>query len=330
MPRDILFVIDDIELKYFEFNDLVTDFWFIKEFLKRNYNVFVSVKSDLFIENSRAFTLCRKSFIKDENIFYKKELTKYLINDFDVVFFRPDPPVDINYINACYVFDYVDKNKTLLINDPTEVKNFNEKFHINYFPEYAPKNIVTSSLSLIMDFVHTNKQAILKPLNRCFGNGVYFLKSDDKNLVTIINNMTEEGKTAVMVQEYLPEAVNGDKRVLIIGDKVFDECIQKLPGDNNFKFSIHNDNFFESAVLTHNEKIMAQNIANKLSNRGLYLVGLDVINGKPIEINVTSPCYFIREINQHYNIHFEEKIMAHLEEIINNHFLEEKVYAFNK
>lgn len=330
MPNNILFVIDDLELKYFEFNDLVTDFWLIKEFIKRNYNVAVSLKSDLFIENAKGCVLSRDTFLKEENIFYKKETVKKFINDFDVVFFRPDPPVDIEYINACYVFDYVDKEKTLLINDPCEVKNFNEKFHINYFPEFVPENIVTSSIKLIMDFVEEKKEAILKPLNRCFGSGVYYLNNEDNNLLTIINSMTQDGKTPVMVQEYLPEAKNGDKRVLIIGDKVLTECIQKLPGDHNFKFSTHSDKFFKATQLTEKEKFIAEQIAKKLSTKGIYLVGLDVINEKVIEINVTSPCYFIREINQNYGIHFEDKIMQYLEEIINKHFSKERIYAANK
>ena len=140
--------------------------------------------------------------------------------------------------------------------------------------------------------------------------------------------MTENGKVSVMVQKYLPAAKDGDKRVLIIGDKVMDECIQKLPGDNNFKFSTHQDKFFKSVKLTENEKVMAQKIASELSKKGIYLVGLDVISEKVIEINVTSPCYFIREINNNNNIHFEDKIMACLEELIDKHF--SRVYAIKK
>ncbi len=329
MTKKILFIIDDIELKYFEFNDLVTNFWFIKEFLKRDYRVSIALKRDLFIENSKACVMARSSYIKDEDIFYEKEQTKNLVNDFDVVFFRPDPPVDIDYINACYVFDFVDREKTLLINDPSEVKNFNEKFHINYFSEFVPKNMVSASAELLLNFIKQEKEAILKPLNRCFGSGVYYMNSEDKNLLTIISSMTENGKTPVMVQKYLPQAKEGDKRVLLIGETVLEECIQKLPADNNFKFAEHKDKFFKPAKLTENEKIMAQAIASKLSKKGLYLVGLDVIEEKAIEINVTSPCYFIREINQNYGIHFEDKIMACLEEMINKHFSKERAYAVN-
>ena len=330
MQRNILFIIDDLELKYFEFNDLVTDFWLIKEFLHRDNKVSVEVKGDLFVENAQGFVFSRTVYSKDNDIFYNKEKTKHLINDFEVVFFRPDPPVDTNYINACYVFDYVSRLKTFLINDPSEVRNFNEKFHINYFPEFVPKNIVTSNQELIMNFVEEHKEAILKPLNRCFGSGVYYLNSQDKNLLTIINNMTEEGKTQVMLQEYLKEAQFGDKRVLIIGDKVMEECIQKLPADHNFKFAEHSDKYFQKTILTENERNMAESIAKKLSKVGLNLVGLDVIKEKAIEINVTSPCYFIREINQNYGIHFENTIMMHLEALIEKYFESLKAYAVNK
>ena len=330
MSKNILFIIDETELKYFEFNDLVTNFWFIKEFLKRDYKVDIAVKSDLYIEKAQAFVLSRKSYIKNENIFYEKEQNRHLVNAYDVVFFRPDPPVDINYINACYVFDFVDKKKTLLLNDPSEIKNFNEKFHINYFPQYAPENLITNNVELILNFVNEKEEAILKPLNRCFGSGVNYMKKGNKNLLTIINNMTEDGKTSVMLQKYIPEAKFGDKRVLIIGENVMDECIQKIPPENNFKFSIHSDKYFKDAKLSDYEKNMAQSIAKILSARGLYLVGLDVINEKVIETNVTSPCYFIREINQHYGIHFEDKIMENIEQIINKHFATERSYAVNK
>ena len=172
LQQTILFVIDDLELKYFEFNDLVTNFWIIKEFLDRDYEVFIAVKSGLMTEGNVAKTLCWQAYEKDGDIFYKKdEPKKYVIEHFDVVFFRPDPPVDIDYINACSVFDYVDTERTVVINNPIAVKNFNEKFHLNYFPEFAPENIVTASAEEIKAFVREHKKAIIKPLNQCFGGG---------------------------------------------------------------------------------------------------------------------------------------------------------------
>lgn len=317
MKNSILFVIDDLELKYFEFNDLVTNFWLIKEFLEREWEVFITIKSGLMTEGNLAKTLCYETYLENNDIFYKKdEQKKYLIEDFDVVFFRPDPPVDIDYINACNVFDYVDHEKTVLINNPIAIKNFNEKFHLNYFPQYAPENIVTANADEIKNFVREQGKAIIKPLNQCFGGGVYYLDKEERNINTIIKNLTNNGKTMVMVQKYLEGAVNGDKRILILGEHVFDECIRKLPGKDDFKFSVHSDKYFETAKLTDEEKEMAKAVAKRLNIVELYMVGLDVADGKIMEINVTSPCYFIREINTHNKERFQDILMEKLIELI--------------
>jgi glutathione synthase len=317
LQQTILFVIDDLELKYFEFNDLVTNFWIIKEFLDRDYEVFIAVKSGLMTEGNVAKTLCWQAYEKDGDIFYKKdEPKKYVIEHFDVAFFRPDPPVDIDYINACSVFDYVDTERTVVINNPIAVKNFNEKFHLNYFPEFAPENIVTASAEEIKAFVREHKKAIIKPLNQCFGGGVYYLDTEERNINTIIKNLTNNGKTMVMVQRYLEGAVHGDKRILIVGEHVFDECIRKLPGKDDFKFSEHSDKYFETTHLTAEEKEMAQKVAKHLNAVELYMVGLDVADGKIMEINVTSPCYFIREINSHNNERFQDVLMEKLINLI--------------
>lgn len=318
LKQTILFVIDDLELKYFEFNDLVTNFWLIKEFLERKFDVFVCVKNALMMNGSTPMANCFEAYLENANIFYKKdEPKKYVIDEFDVVFFRPDPPVDIDYINACNVFDFVNSEKTIVINNPVAVKNFNEKFHLNYFPQYAPENIVSANADEIKEFVREHKKAIIKPLNRCFGNGVYYLDTEERNINAIINNLTNNGKTMVMVQKYLEGAIGGDKRILIVGEHVFDECITKLPGKDDFKFSIHSDKYFETSELTEEEKKMAQEVAKRLNAVELYMAGLDVVDGKIIEINVTSPCYFIREINSHNNEQFQKVLMEKLIELIN-------------
>lgn len=317
LQQTILFVIDDLELKYFEFNDLVTNFWIIKGLLERGFEVYVTVKNKLFTQGNVARAICYESYLENDNIFYKKDTPKdYIIEHFDVVFFRPDPPVDIDYINACSVFDYVDSERTVVINNPVAVKNFNEKFHLNYFNQYAPENIVTADSQMIKDFVREHKKAIVKPLNRCFGSGVYYLDTEERNINAIIKNLTNDGKTMVMVQEYLEGAAQGDKRILIVGEHVFDECITKLPGKDDFKFSEHSDKYFETSKLNEEEKKMALEVAKYLNSVELYMVGLDVADGKIMEINVTSPCYFIREINSHNGECFQDILMDKLIELI--------------
>ena len=315
MAKKLLIVIDDIELKYFEFNDLVTDFWFIKEYLERGYDVEVAVKGGLFIKENKGFALTYTAYLKDNNIFYEKEQKEELISSFDMVQFRPDPPVDIDYINACYVFDFVDCSKTKIINNPRAILDFNEKMHGNLFPKYTPVNIITADNRLIKDFVKEHHEAIIKPLNRCFGSGIYYLKDGDKNLNSLINQSTNGGKTLVCVQEFLGHGQGGDKRAFIVGNKVYRESLRKLAGRDDFRFNTHSDEFFRKEFLTDKEFEAATEISKYLSQRGIYLVALDLIDEEVTEINVTSPCYFFREMNRLHGIEFHKSVMHDMIEI---------------
>lgn len=309
----VLFVIDRIELKYFEFNDLVTNFWIIKSLLQRGCEVAITTIDMLKLKSSIAYASFYPSYLKDENIFFDKgNLQESKIEDFQLVMFRPDPPVDLDYINATYIFDFVDRSKTFIMNDTTAIRNFNEKLHALYFKEFMPDNIVTSSKSDILKFLDEKEEVILKPLNQCFGGGVMYLKKGDKNTAVVINLMTENGKKIIMVQKYIPKAIYGDKRVLILGNKVLDYCVQKIPSDNDFKFCEHADKNIKKAVLTDTELANYTTVAQKLNEMGIYMAGLDVIDGQIIEVNVTSPCYFIREINSHFGCHLENVVVEYI------------------
>lgn len=304
--KRILFIIDKLELKYFEFNNLVTNFWIIKEFLERGNEVFITTIPNLSLKADTAYAKCYETFAADGNIFYKDVKLEKLIDGFDIVMFRPDPPVDIDYINATYIFDFVTKPQ--VINSPRAIRDFNEKLHSVYFKEFMSENIVTASLQEIEEFLSIHKQLVLKPLNRCFGSGVMFLQEGDPNTRTIINTMTNNETTLVMVQRYLAGVKNGDKRVLTLGDKVLKYCIKKLPTKDDFKFNTHNDDFITSAELSEEEIHNFTQVAKRLNKMGISMAGLDVIDGKIIEVNVTSPCYFIKEINNLYGVTLEKEI----------------------
>lgn len=309
---DILFIIDRIELKYFEFNNLVTNFWLIKEFLLRNNKVWITTIDNLCLKATMAFTHCYSTFEKNGNIFYDKKDIQKKIEDFQLVMFRQDPPVDLDYINSTYIFDFVDRKKTFVMNEPRAIRDFNEKLHTLRFAEFMPENIVTSSKSDIMEFLNLHEEIVLKPLNRCFGAGVMCLKKGDKNTAVIINSMTNNGSTLVMVQKYLDKAKYGDKRVLFLGDKVLDYSIQKLPSNDDFKFNEHCDANIIKAELTDIEKAKFSLVAEKLNLSGIFMAGLDVIDGRIIEINVTSPCYFIKEINNYFGCSLEKEMADYI------------------
>lgn len=317
----ILFIIDKIELKHFEFNKLVTNFWLIKELLDRGENVYISTIDKLALKSGKSWAICAKTYLKDEDIFYEKEFTQGLIEDFKLVMFRPDPPVDLDYINATYVLDFVNRDKTLILNDTKAIRDFNEKLHANYFPEFMPENIVTAEKKEIIEFLGANNEIILKPLNRCFGAGVMYLKAGDKNINSIINSMTENQKTLIMVQKYIDVVKYGDKRVLLLDGEVLDESVMKLPSGGDFKFNNHSDEFIKKAALSESEKIKFKKVARKLNSMGIVMAGLDVIDEQIIEINVTSPCYFIKEINNYFSVEIEKRIVDVILNKVNSHSL---------
>ncbi|OGI03162.1 MAG: hypothetical protein A2104_07160 [Candidatus Melainabacteria bacterium GWF2_32_7] len=316
----ILFVIDKIELKYFEFNQLVTSFWLIKECNLRNQEVFITTADKLSLNGNipEAFVYKTKLSTSNDNIelTYGKKEVLAMLNDFDMILFRPDPPVDMDYIFSTYILDFVDATKTIIVNNPAGIRKANEKLYINNFPELIPNNITTSNISLIKDYLDEREEIIVKPLNKCFGKGVFYLKKGDKNTNSILDLVTNNGTTVVMAQEYLAGAKNGDKRVIIIGGNVFEEAIIKVSGKGDFKFNTHNDEYLKKGYLTDEEREMGNIIAPKLLQDGLFMVGLDVIDNKIIEINVTSPCFFIKEINQMFNVKLEERIVDYLESLL--------------
>ncbi len=316
--KNILFIIDEIEFKYFEFNVLVTDFWMIKTFLEQGYKVDITTKHELFLEGNKPFSLVYSTNVKHNNIFKSDSKIKNCLNNYDVIFTRPDPPVDIDFINATYVLDYLDE-KVFCINSNKALRNINEKLYINKFPQLAPKNIVTSESSLIKEFLFENEEIIIKPLNKCFSSGVFYLNSKDKNINAIISTATDNGKTKVMVQKFLKEIEKGDKRLIFIAGEIMDYAVTKVATNNDFKFNEHKKENLILGNLTPEQKNMEKIISKTLMDDGVYMAGLDVIGDKIIEINITSPCFFINEINSLYNINFENVIFEKTEKLITRH-----------
>ncbi len=319
--HNILIIIDEIEFKYFEFNKLVTNFWFVYEYLKRGNKVSITTKNKLYLKKDRPFGLCFDTYIESNNIKKVQSAAVQSLNDFDIIYFRSDPPVDINYINATYILSYIDKTKTFVINDPIALREKNEKLYVNEFCKYdglIPDNIVSSDEKIIKEFLFEYGQIVLKPTNRCFGSGVFYLNDKDKNINTIISTVTENFKTAVMVQQYLPEIKEGDKRLIYVCGEIFEYCVRKVATNNDFKFNEHNKDTLKFTELTPKEKTIQDLVKDKFEQDGIYLAGLDVIDGKIIEINITSPCFFINEINSIFNIEFEKIIIDKIEKYMDS------------
>ncbi|MBD2598044.1 glutathione synthase [Nostoc spongiaeforme FACHB-130] len=214
----------------------------------------------------------------------------------DAVFMRTDPPVNDSYLFATYILDYVDQTKTLVINNPDGIRRANEKMYALQFREVIPETIVSADKQLIRQFVETKGATVLKPLGNKAGEGILFLQAGDRNFNSIVELSTYQGKLPVMVQTYLPEAKDGDKRIILLhGEPI--GALNRLSSGSDFRNNMAAGGTVAETEITPREHEICTRLADKLRQDGLIFVGIDVIGGYLTEVNVTSPTG-VREIDR--------------------------------
>ncbi len=214
----------------------------------------------------------------------------------DAVFMRTDPPVNDSYLYATYILDYIDQNKTLVINSPSGIRGANEKMYALQFTKAIPETIVSADKQFIRQFVEAKGAAILKPLGNKAGEGILFLQSGDRNFNSIIELSTLQGRVPVMVQTYLPEAKEGDKRIILLNGEPIG-ALNRLSSGTDFRNNMATGGTVAQTEITPREYEICTQVAERLRQDGLIFVGIDVIGGYLTEVNVTSPTG-IREIDR--------------------------------
>lgn len=214
----------------------------------------------------------------------------------DAVFMRTDPPVTVPYLYATYILDYIDPNKTLVINSPSGIRAANEKMYALQFTKAVPETIVTAKKEFIRQFVEAKGSAILKPLGNKAGEGILFLEAHDRNFNSIIELSTLQGQVPVMVQTFLPEAKEGDKRIILLNGEPIG-ALNRLSAKGEFRNNMATGGTVAQTQITPRELDICAQLAETLRKDGLIFVGIDVIGGYLTEVNVTSPTG-IREIDR--------------------------------
>ncbi|MEH2177064.1 glutathione synthase [Nostoc sp.] len=214
----------------------------------------------------------------------------------DAVFMRTDPPVNDSYLYATYILDYIDQNKTLVINSPSGVRGANEKMYALQFTKAIPETIVSADKQFIRQFMEAKGAAVLKPLGNKAGEGILFLQSGDRNFNSIVELSTLQGKVPVMVQTYLPEAKEGDKRIILLNGEPIG-ALNRLSSGTDFRNNMATGGTVAQTEITPREYEICTQLAERLRQDGLIFVGIDVIGGYLTEVNVTSPTG-IREIDR--------------------------------
>ena len=205
----------------------------------------------------------------------------------DVVLMRQDPPFDMAYITATHVLERIHP-KTMVVNDPAHVRNAPEKLFVTEFKDLMPPTLITSDRAEIAAFRAEHKDIILKPLYGNGGAGVFRVKADDENMGALLEMFTAFYREPVIVQRYVPEVRQGDKRIILV-DGAFAGAINRVPAIGEARSNMHVGGRPEATTLTAREKEICTTLAPELKRRGLIFTGIDVIGNYLTEINVTSP-----------------------------------------
>ncbi|WP_068319706.1 glutathione synthase [Polynucleobacter yangtzensis] len=220
------------------------------------------------------------------------------LKSFSAVLMRTDPPFDIEYLNTTWLLSAAVRQGAKVFNEPSAVRDHSEKLSITEFPELIPPTLVTRELEAVEHFHQTHRDIVIKPLDGMGGMGVFRVGADGLNLASIVETLGENGARTLMVQRFLPEIAQGDKRVLLIGGEVVPFALARIPQGNEIRGNLAAGGKGVAMPLTEGEKRVAEKLAPILNQRGLFLVGLDLIGGFLTEINVTSPTCFVEITDQ--------------------------------
>ena len=253
----------------------------------RGHSLFVYTPERLVLEEGKVFARGRPVTVKDAKgdhaSFGDWELVD--LSTFDVVLLRQDPPFDMAYITS-----FLDKvhPKTLVVNNPTEVRNAPEKLFVTGFPGVQPPTLITSDVEAIYDFRARHGDIVLKPLYGGGGSGVARLLADDPNLDALLDLHRMIGREPVIAQKFIPAVSKGDKRILLVdGEPV--GAINRVPNAGQIRSNLAVGGRAEAVELTARDRELCGIIGPELKRRGLMFVGIDVIGDYLTEINVTSP-----------------------------------------
>ena len=230
--------------------------------------------------------------------------------DFDVVWLRQDPPFDMHYITSTHLLDRL-KGQTLVVNDPFWVRNYPEKLLVLDFPELTPPTAIARDLDTIKAFKAKHGDIILKPLYGNGGAGVFRLDANDRNLTSLHELFTGFSREPLIVQKFLPDVSNGDKRVILVDGEAVG-AINRVPAAGETRSNMHVGGRPEKIGLTERDLEICAAIGPLLKEKGQIFVGIDVIGDYLTEINVTSPTG-IQELERFDGVNIAEKVWQAIE-----------------
>ena len=228
------------------------------------------------------------------------------LENFSAIFIRQDPPYDMKYISNTYLLEKL--KKPMVINNPSELRNFPEKHIMMNFPDLTPSTIISSDVEVLIKFIEKNNEVILKPAYGNGGLGIVKVDVSKRNIKNFLSKYINQfSNNPIIAQRFLKNYIKGDKRVILINGNVKGSVL-RVPKKNSIKSNFHAGGSAVKTSLNKKEKLICQKIKNFLINKRLYFVGIDIIDGFLTEINITSPTG-IQEINRLDGVNIEKSII---------------------
>jgi glutathione synthase len=211
------------------------------------------------------------------------------ISSLDVLFMRKDPPVDADFLHATQLVELCSGRPPIYINSPQGMRDANEKLFALHFPELMPETCVTAERSALMDFILRHPGGtILKPIDGFGGKGILFVTPADRNTRSILEMITHNGREAIVAQAYVPQSRQGDKRIILVDGEPIG-AVLRVPSEDDHRGNMAAGGTPVKTTLTRREQEICARLKPKLLERGLLLVGIDVLGDYLTEVNVTSP-----------------------------------------
>src|SRR5690554_1991756 len=291
-----------------------TSFRLLLEAQARNYEIYYLTLNDLSLIAGEPVGLARSVQVRDQATdFYTLGGVETMnLGQFDVILMRKDPPFDNEFLYATYLLELAERRGALVVNKPQSLRDCNEKLFTAWFADLTPPTIVTRQAELIRAFHQEHQDIILKPLDGMGGASIFRIDSSGQNLGVIIETLTNHGQRFTMVQRYLPEIVDGDKRILIIDGEPMPYALARIPSAGETRGNLAAGGTGRPQPLSDSDWELARRVGPELKRRGLTIVGLDVIGNHITEINVTSPTC-MREIEAAYELNIAEKVFEAIE-----------------
>jgi glutathione synthase len=254
---------------------------------------------DLFIQDGQSHAYAAKVDVFDDlKRWHAVEDRRAMpLKDLDIILMRKDPPVDKRFIHCCYLLEQAAREGVRVVNNPTALVALNEKLFATHFPDLCPPTLIASDKQALRDFLDRHGTIIIKPLDSMGGEGVFQVKQDDVNFEVIWELETKRGTYPVVAQRFIPEILDGDKRVLVINGQPFHHVLVRTPKQGSIRGNMAAGGTTQVRAINEREQAIAKRVGMTLVEKGITLCGLDIIGDRLIEINITSPTG-LREISK--------------------------------